>query len=214
MTLSHSYMWHDLSICSTHHFHTCDMTHSYVYMTHTHLWHDSFTFIRMHDLSISTTWPIHMCDTTHSYVWHDTSARVAWLIHKQSGGYFYVRLGCGQILGWNRHCQVRRTHTHVFRWFVAVCSSVLQCAAVCCSELTLLGTTHTHTHSLLICSSVRVLQCAAVCCSVLQCVTVCYSVLNRYCRVRHTCTLSFQSYVAACCSVLQRVAVRGINTVR
>ena len=54
---------------------------------------------------------------------------------------------------------------------VAVCGSELQCVAVCCS----------------------VLQCVAVCCSVLQCVAVCCSVLQ---------------CVAVSCSVLQCVAVR------
>jgi len=46
-----------------------------------------------------------------------------------------------------------------------VCSSVLQCVAVCCSVLVVI-------HPSCVCSSV--LQCVAVCCSVLQCVAVCW----------------------------------------
>jgi len=45
--------------------HMCDMTHSYV-------WHDSFTCV---------TWLIHMCDMTHLHVWHDSFICVTWLIH-------------------------------------------------------------------------------------------------------------------------------------
>jgi len=61
---------------------------------------------------------------------------------------------------------------------VAVCCSVLQCAAI--------------RWSVLKCVARDVLQCLAVCCSVLQCVAVCCSVLQ---------------FVAVCCSVLQCVAV-------
>jgi len=43
--------------------HTCDMTHSYV-------WHDSFTRV---------PWLIHMCDMTHSHVWHDSFICVTWV---------------------------------------------------------------------------------------------------------------------------------------
>jgi len=41
-------------------------------MTHSYLWHDSFTRV---------TWLIHTCDMTHSHVWHDSFTRVTWLIH-------------------------------------------------------------------------------------------------------------------------------------
>jgi len=51
--------------------------------------------------------------------------------------------------------------------YVAVCHSVSQCFAVCCSA----------SYGWLWC--VCVLQCVAVCCSVLQCVAVCRSALQR-----------------------------------
>ena len=77
--MTHSYVWHDSSICVTWLTHMCDMTHPYVWhdslidvtrlihmydMTHSYVWHDS---------SICVTWLIHMCDMTHLYVWHDWS---------------------------------------------------------------------------------------------------------------------------------------------
>ena len=42
----------------------CDMTHS-------HVWHDSFTCV---------TWLIHMCDMTHPYVRHDSFFLTDWQI--------------------------------------------------------------------------------------------------------------------------------------
>ena len=66
------------------------------------------------------------------------------------------------------------------------CCIVLQCVAVCCSQVYELR------HA--VCWSV--LQCVVLCCSVLQCVAVCCSVLQ---------------CVAVCCSVLQCVAVRHMN---
>ena len=49
---------------------------------------------------------------------------------------------------------------------------MLQCVAVCCSVLPLLGGMSTVRY-VVVCRSV--LQCVAVCCSVLQCVAVCGS---------------------------------------
>ena len=82
--------------------------------------------------------------------------------------------------------------------YVAVCCSVLQCAAVCCS----------------------VLQCAAVYCgvlqrnAVLQCVWCKFDLhglaLSHACVIASISSLSASCVlqrVAACCSVLQRVAV-------
>ena len=81
--------------CVTWLIHMCDMTHSYV-------WHDSFTcvncLIHVWDISHSiwemrkshctpftsracVTLLIHVCDTTHPYVWHDSFICVTWLIH-------------------------------------------------------------------------------------------------------------------------------------
>jgi len=85
---------------------------------------------------------------------------------------------------------------YVHMGYVAVCCSVLQCVAVCCSA--------TYPNNMYIYGQIfwtlgigdmslcSVLQCVAACGSVLQCVAVCCSVLQ---------------CVAACGSVLQRVAV-------
>jgi len=51
--------------------------------------------------------------------------------------------------------------------YVAVCCSVLQCVAVCCSVLL----------ELMI-EAAKAKECVAVCCSVLQCVGVCCSVMK------------------------------------
>jgi len=63
--MTHSYVWHDSFTCVTWLIHTRDPTHS-------HVWHDS---------CICVTWIIHMYDMTHSYVWHDSFTCVTWLIH-------------------------------------------------------------------------------------------------------------------------------------
>ena len=47
--------------------HTCHIVFD---MTHSHVWHDSFTCV---------TWLIHMCDMTHSHVWHDSSDCVTFM---------------------------------------------------------------------------------------------------------------------------------------
>jgi len=100
---------------------------------------------------------------------------------------------------------------------VAVCYSVLQCGAVCCSAVRVdyasprfalqnywRGNDNTECCGVLQCVAVccSVLLCVAVCCSVLQCAAVCCCVLlcvAVFCRVL-LC-------VAGCCSVLQGVAV-------
>jgi len=65
LEMTHSYVWHDTFVCVTWLIHMRDMTHWYV-------WHDSL---------ICVTWLIRMRDVTHSYVWHDSFLRVPWLIH-------------------------------------------------------------------------------------------------------------------------------------
>ena len=50
-------------MCVTWLFHIRDMTHS-------HMWHDSFTYM---------TWLIHVPDMTHSYTWHGAFMYVVWL---------------------------------------------------------------------------------------------------------------------------------------
>jgi len=119
-----------------------------------------------------------------------------------------------------------RSTENLWATCVAVCCSVLQCVAVCCRVLQSVNTQKNLLErachvtifskepfclwsrnpklqlgpkklpcSMLQCVSVccSVLQYAAVCCSMLQCVLVCCSVLQ---------------YAAVCCSMLQYVAVR------
>jgi len=69
----------------------CDMTHSHVWhdsftshMTHSHVWHNSFTCV---------TWLIHMCDMTHSHAWDDTFTCVTWLIYACDITHSYVWRG-------------------------------------------------------------------------------------------------------------------------
>ena len=102
---------------------------------------------------------------------------------------------------------------------VAVCYSVLQCAAVCCSLFLVFSSalqrhqsTESRLCSALQCVAVRcsalqgvavwcsVLQCVAVCCSVLQRVTVCCSVLQCVCSVFAVC-------LQCVCSMLQCAAL-------
>jgi len=108
MSHTHSYVWHDLSICVTHsytwhgsftcmivviHVHVCDitihmwdMTHSYVWlihmcdMTRLYLWHDS---------SICVTGLQGTSSHTHPYAWHDSFTCVTWLIHMCDMAYSY-----------------------------------------------------------------------------------------------------------------------------
>jgi len=85
----------------------------------------------------------------------------------------------------------------MLRWdFGGLFCSVLQCAAVCCYAeylLVLAVMCCNVLHCAAVCCSV--LQCVAVCCSVLQCVAVCCSVMLRW-----ICDCD-------CCNVLQCVAV-------
>jgi len=93
---------------------------------------------------------------------------------------------------------------------VAVCCSVLQRIAVCCSMyISYLVTTWRAGETM---ASVSVLQRVAACCSALQRVAVCCSVLQFACiipRDNLTCRRDngFCICVAVCCSVLQCVAV-------
>ena len=119
----------------------CDMTHSYV-------WHDSFT----HILTVCRRGGIsaHMC----------VCLRVQHVYSRQlcAGVLQCVAMCCSVLQCAAVCCSVLQC--------AAVCCSVLQCAAVCCSVLQCVA----------VCCSV--LQCAAVCCSVLQCAAVCCSVLQ------------------------------------
>ena len=75
----------------------------------------------------------------------------------------------------------------------AVCCSELQCVVMCCNER---GENQIW-RRYQTCGCIAVL-CVAVCCSVLQCVAVCCSVLK---------------CVAVCCSVLQCVVVKQANQI-
>ena len=81
--------------------------------------------------------------------------------------------------------------TKTKRQDAGVWQRVLQCVAVCCSDLQ---------YAAVCC---RVLPCPALCCSVLQCVAVCCSVLQCVavcCSV--SCIMLQLQYSAACCSVV------------
>jgi len=57
-------------------------------MTHSYVWHDSFTCV---------TSLIHMCDMTHSYVWHDSFICVTWLIHRDETWLIHAVNECGNV---------------------------------------------------------------------------------------------------------------------
>jgi len=62
--MTHSYVWHEPLMCVTWRIHVCDMTHPYM----------------RHDSCVCVTWLDHMCGMTYSYVWHDASICVACLM--------------------------------------------------------------------------------------------------------------------------------------
>jgi len=80
--------------------------------------------------------------------------------------------------------------------YVAVCCSVMQCVAVCCSRVAVCCS-HLRVKSLSISS---MLQCDAACCSVSLCVHLGVKSLSN-----QACCSELQS-VSECCSVLQCVA--------
>ena len=100
--MTHSYAWHDSSICAAWPFmcvtwliHMCDVTHqSQCTCPHRPLGNDV-----SHDSFICVTWLIHMCDMTHWCVWHDTFICMTWLIHMSLNIYFfyckYIPAPCG-----------------------------------------------------------------------------------------------------------------------
>jgi len=93
---------------------------------------------------------------------------------------------------------------------------VLQCVAVCCSDMCATWHVKDSTSLLVTCVAVycsvlqcvavccSVLQCVAVCCSILQCVAVCCSLIYARWHVRHANSLEGICHV--CCSVWQCVA--------
>jgi len=61
--MTHSYMWHDASICVTRLICSCDMTPLFVkWLIQPH---------QQREMLSQVTWLTHMCDMTHLYVWHD-----------------------------------------------------------------------------------------------------------------------------------------------
>jgi len=68
--MTHSHVWHDSFTCVTWLIHMCDMTHS-------HVWHDSFWSVS----DACVTWLFHTCDMTPSYARHDSCVFVTWLVH-------------------------------------------------------------------------------------------------------------------------------------
>jgi len=107
-----------------------------------HTWHDSFT-----------GWYV-VVKRAHSLI--HVQSHVTWLIHMRHAS--YIR---------------DKTHLEGGMWFctvlhsVAVCSSELQCVAVCCRIFSMLR------RVAVCCSVLHCVQCAvAVCCSVLQCVAI------------------------------------------
>jgi len=71
--MTHSHVWHDLSICGTWPIHMWDIASLVV----TWLRHDSFLYLHQ----TCVTWLIHMCDMTYPYVGHDPFICGTWPIH-------------------------------------------------------------------------------------------------------------------------------------
>ena len=95
--MTHSYVWHDSFTCVTGLIHMCDMTHSCV-------WSDSFICVK---------WPIHMCDVPHSYVWQHSSTCVTWIIQKLDTAHSYVWHDSSICVTWLIHmCKL----THLYVW--------------------------------------------------------------------------------------------------
>ena len=86
-------------------------------------------------------------------------------------------------------------------------SSVLQCVAVCCSVLQCAA----GRSNMLPCGAVccRVVQCVAVCSNVLRCVAVCCSASLGVAKVYLFCTGVLQC-TAVCCNVPQYIALAPI----
>jgi len=214
--------------------HVWDMTYPYV-------WHDSFTCV---------TWLIHVWGMTHYYralvtgqnrhaFWccgaggtrhmcHMTHSYVTCLIH------MWDMTHCKRALVMRQDTlALRCCGAGGARQYIAVCGSVLQCGAVCCSVLQsvadmLSDVVGQALHFICVTWLIHVwdigiLQYVTACCSALQRVAVCCSVLQcvadmpfdvvgqalhsiRVTWLIHVCDISTRQYVATCRSVLQCVA--------
>ena len=122
--MTHSYVWHDSFTRVTWLIHTCDMT----------LWctcPDMTRSYMWHDSFIHVTWLIHTCDMTHSRDWHDTFIRVTWLIRTRHNELLhairhFVAVCCNVLREWNKSfTQVTRLiYTgDMTHWFIPVTSS-------------------------------------------------------------------------------------------
>ena len=112
--------YHDSFTCVTCLIHMCDVTHSYVFLSHPYVSRDSF---------ICVTWLVHMChtrvslcpwsayhvqlllcDMTHSYVWHDSCVCVTWHVVAR------IHYMCHRWVTWhnmNESCNWRRHLTGI-----------------------------------------------------------------------------------------------------
>jgi len=171
-------------------------------MTHTHVWHDSFTRV---------TWLIHTCDMTHRVAVFCSVLRCV-AAHRS------VCCVCVAVCVATAGLTCSHSNTLlVVLQYVAVCCSVLQRIAACvvcvlqCALQRLLVANRTHYLS---CCSM--LQCVAVCCSVLQRIAACVVCVLQCALQRRALLVANRTHylsccimlhcVAVCCSVLQRIA--------
>jgi len=91
---------------------------------------------------------------------------------------------------------------------VAVCCSVLQCVVMCCRCVAGASIEKAERECMLQCAAVccSVLQCVAVCCSVLQCVAMCCSVLQCGFITLFAVVIDILQHTATHCSTLQHTA--------
>jgi len=90
MTPSH--VWNDSFICVTWLIHICDMTHSYVWLTHSYVWRDSFIRVTwlIHICDVAS---IHMCDSTYTsvrHLWSISHIRTHKHIHTHTHTHIYI----------------------------------------------------------------------------------------------------------------------------
>jgi len=130
--MTHSHVWHDSFTCVTWLVHAWDITHI-------HVWHDSFTCV---------TWLTHMRDMSHAYVWRDSCRCVTWLVHVCDVTRLCNITLFNKELPHARHdsctcvtCLTRvRDMTHVYEWrdsFICVTWQVHVCDVIRLCDITL-----------------------------------------------------------------------------